>query len=153
MVIDRFENAHLYAGLGGRIAAALALLAREDFRAKAVGKHEVEGASLYYLVQSYTTKPIEQCSWEAHRKYLDVQYVVEGIERFGWAPVSTLKATKPYDPSGDAALFAGDGSHLTAGAGTFLLLWPGDAHMPGVAAGTPSAVLKVVMKVLLAGGA
>lgn len=149
MIVDTLANRHLYAGLGKRIAAALDLIAAEDFRAQAAGKHEVEGASLFYLVQAYTTKPVEQASWESHRKYLDVQYIVEGTERMGWAPVSSLRVTKPYDSAGDAALYKGDGAFLTAGPGTFFLLWPDDAHMPGIAAGSPAPVRKVVVKVLL----
>jgi biofilm protein TabA len=151
MIVDTLTNRRLYAGLGGRIAEALVLLAFEDFRAKAVGKHEVQGASLFYLVQDYTTKPLEQGAWESHRKYLDVQYVVDGTERMGWAPVSSLTVTKPYDPSGDAALYQGEGSFITAPAGTFFLLWPDDGHMPGIAAGAPSPVRKIVVKVLLEG--
>jgi len=159
MVVDTIANARIYAGLGGRIAKALTLLGKEDFRAQEVGKHEVEGASLFYLVQSYTTKREDEAAWESHRTYLDVQYVVEGTERFGWAPVSALKVTRPYDAATDAALYAGSGNFVTAGPGTFLLLWPDDAHMPGIAAGpgagpadaggAPSKVLKVVVKVLL----
>jgi biofilm protein TabA len=149
MVVDSLSNRRLYAGLGTRISAALELLAKEDFRSQAVGKHEVDGTSLFYLVQSYTTKPVEQASWESHRKYLDVQYIVEGTERMGWAPISSLAVTKPYDPAGDAALYQGEGVFVTAGPGTFFLLWPDDAHMPGIAAGSPATVRKVVGKVLL----
>ncbi len=149
MVVDRIHNAHLYRGLGARIAEALALIEREDFRSQEVGKHEVKGASLYYLVQRYTTKPLEQAAWESHRKYLDLQYVVEGTERMGWAPLSTLTATQAYDPDKDAARYAGQGELITGGPGTFYLLWPDDGHMPGVAAPSPSPVLKVVVKVLL----
>jgi biofilm protein TabA len=149
VIVDTLTNRRLYAGLGGRIADALVLLAFEDFRAKAVGKHEVDGASLFYLVQAYTTKPVEQASWESHRKYLDVQYIVEGTERMGWAPVASLRVTKPYDSGGDAALYTGEGAFLTAGPGTFFLLWPDDAHMPGISAGSPAPVRKVVVKVLL----
>jgi YhcH/YjgK/YiaL family protein len=151
MVVDTLTNRHLYAGLGKRIAAALTLLSQEDFRAQATGRHEVDGANLFYLVQAYTTKNVREASWESHRKYLDVQYVVEGTERMGWAPVPSLQVTKPYDADKDAALYQGDGVFLTAGPGTFFLLWPDDGHMPGIAAGNPAPVRKVVAKVLLEG--
>ncbi len=147
MIVDTLRNAHLYSGLGGRIAEALSLIGREDFTRQAAGKHEVQGASLYYMVQSYGTK--KPGPWEAHRRYLDVQYVVRGRERLGWAPLSTLRVSKPYDPGSDAELLEGEGTFVTADAGTFFLLWPGDAHMPGIQAGEPSDVLKVVVKVLL----
>ncbi len=149
MVADRLLNAHLYTGLGGGIAAALDLIRTQDFSALAVGKYEVKGPSLYYLVQSYTTRTVEQSAWEAHNNYLDVQYLVKGRERIGWAPRSSLKSIRAYDATTDAELLSGNGDFLTAESGTFLLLWPEDAHMPGIAAGAPSTVLKVVVKVLL----
>ncbi len=152
MVVDRIQNAHLYRSLGSGIAEALSLAAREDFRTATVGRHDVRGPKLYYLVQSYTTKPVEQAAWESHRRYLDLQLIVEGTERMGWAPVGSLTVSRPYDSGSDAALYTGRGELITAGPGTFFLLWPDDAHMPGVAAGAPSAVRKVVVKVLLEEG-
>jgi biofilm protein TabA len=149
MVIDSISNAGRYAALGGRIAAALELLGKGGFEKQEAGKHEVDGASLYYLVQTYTTKPLDRTAWESHRKYLDIQFVVEGVERIGWALVASLAVTRPYDPAADAARYAGDGDFLTVGPGTFVLLWPEDAHLPCVAAGTASAVRKIVVKILL----
>jgi biofilm protein TabA len=165
MVVDMIANAGAYAGLGERIHRALTLLGKEDFRGMELGRHEVDGASLFYIVQSYQSKPRGQGKWESHRKYLDVQYVVEGEERFGWSPLGRagladvpgraplgragLAVTQPYDPATDAALYAGDGDFITATPGMFLLLWPEDAHMPGIAVKDPVPVLKVVVKVLL----
>jgi biofilm protein TabA len=165
MIADMLANAGLYTGLGGGITRALALLAKERFQEMQPGKHEVDGASLFYILQSYQTKPRSQGKWESHRKYLDVQYIVEGVERFGWASLGradsadvpgraplgrpALTVTQPYDPAGDAALYEGDGDFITATPGTFILLWPGDAHMPGIAVKDPVPVLKVVVKVLL----
>jgi biofilm protein TabA len=165
MIVDTIANAGLYKGLGERIGRALALLGKEDFRGMKTGRHEVDGDSLFYIVQSYQSKPLSQGKWESHRKYLDVQYVVEGVERFGWAPLgradladvpgraplgrADLTVTQPYDASKDAALYAGDGDFITATPGTFLLLWPEDVHMPGIAVKDPAPVLKVVVKVLL----
>jgi len=35
----------------------------------------------------YQTKPREQGIWEAHRKYIDVQYMIQGSELMGWASI------------------------------------------------------------------
>jgi len=147
MVVDSLQNASLYAGLGERIARALSFIREQDFSRQEPGRRDLEGSSLYYMVQSYATKA--PGAWEAHRRYLDVQYVVRGRERIGWAPHSTLKVARPYDTGSDAELLEGEGTFVTAGAGTFFLLWPQDAHMPGIMEGSPSDVLKVVVKVLL----
>jgi YhcH/YjgK/YiaL family protein len=149
MIVDSVGNVGLYKGLGGRIARALALLGQTDFRAMEPGKQEVDGTKLFYMVQAYQTKPREKGAWESHRKYIDVQYVVDGIERMGWAPFSQLSVTKPYSADNDAALYSGDGDFIVARAGTFLVLWPDDAHMPGIAVADPVQVRKVVVKILI----
>lgn len=60
MIADTLRNAGLYGSLGDRISRALSLLAEHDFSSTELGKHEVDAASLFYLVQSYATKPREQ---------------------------------------------------------------------------------------------
>jgi YhcH/YjgK/YiaL family protein len=149
MIVDAITNARLYVGLGSRISRALALLAHEDFTAMTPGRHEVDGDALYYMVQDYTTKPREQGLWESHRKYIDVQFLAQGTECIGWAPVGSLEVTQPYDSSKDAALYRGQGDFVTARAGTFVVLWPEDGHMPGTVSGAPCPVRKVVVKILV----
>jgi YhcH/YjgK/YiaL family protein len=98
-------------------------------------------------VQQYQTKPLAEGKWESHRKYIDVQYVEEGVERIGWTPVAGLTVTEPYDEAKDIAFYQGDGDFVTVPAGSFVILFPDDAHMPGIAVDKPSPVKKVVVKV------
>ena len=143
MIIDRIENAGLYSGLGERIALALASLKTP----REPGRYELDGTNVFALVQQYQTKPMAEGKWEAHRKYTDVQFVVEGVERIGWAPVSKLTVTEPYDETKDIAFYKGNGDFVTVPAGYFVILYPEDAHMPGIAVDKPSPVKKVVVKV------
>ncbi|MFA5043466.1 MAG: YhcH/YjgK/YiaL family protein [Kiritimatiellia bacterium] len=147
MIVDLIKNAALYKGLDGGIRTALEYLAKTDFATMTPGRHDLEGNSVYALVQQYITKPMEQGLWEAHRRYIDVQYVAKGIESMGYAPIGNLKETRAYAPKNDYALFAGTGDFVTARAGTFAIFFPEDAHMPCIAGGTPAPVRKVVVKV------
>lgn len=143
MIIDRIENAALYGGLGQRIALALA-----SVRAKReTGRYDLDGDKVYALVQQYETKPQSAGKWEAHRKYIDVQYVAAGIERIGWANIHRLKLSEPYDDSRDVAFYKGEGDFVTVPAGWFVILFPEDAHMPCTALDKPAPVTKVVVKV------
>ena len=72
--------------------------------------------------------------------------MVSGVELIGWAPVASLRAD-PYDAGRDIAFLDGQGSFVRMPAGQAMLLWPEDAHMPGVAAGEPAPVRKVVVKI------
>lgn len=146
MIVDVIENARLYAGVGARIARALEWMALTDLGALAPGRVEIDGDRLFALVSDYTSKPQTEGRWEAHRRYLDLQIVAAGVERIGYGPVTSLVAGD-YIAEKDIVWLEGDGSFVTMTPGRFMLLWPGDAHMPGIAAGEPSPVRKVVVKI------
>lgn len=148
MVVDLLTNSSLYTGLGERIARALAWLHEQPLAELTPGRHEIDGPRLYALVSDYQTKPVADGRWEAHKKYLDLQCVVSGRELIGYTPLTTL-AGGQYIPEKDIVWLTGHGSYLTMEPGRFMLLWPGDGHMPGIAVDAPEPVRKVVVKILL----
>ena len=75
-----------------------------------------------------------QGTWEAHRKYIDVQFVAAGVEEMGYANVKTLTIKKSYDERDDYSLFDGAGSFVTIPTGSFTFFFPEDGHIPGAAA-------------------
>ncbi len=150
MILDRLENAAMYRPLSQQIEAALAYLAKTDFQSLSPGRYELDGDRLYAMVQRYATKPPAGGRWEAHRRYLDVQYVVEGTERIGWAPLEEKTAIEtPYDAEKDVIFYRTAGDLLQLTAGTFAIFAPHDIHSPGLHASPtePVDVLKVVVKV------
>ena len=147
MIADTLRNAALYQGVNPRIRMALDYLAKTDFTAVKPGRYAIDGDRVFALVQHYTTKPREQGLWEAHQRHIDVQYVAEGVETMGYAHIGGLSVTQPYSAEKDCVLFAGQGDFLTARAGTFVVFFPEDGHMPCLACGEPQPVCKVVVKV------
>ena len=83
MIVDRIENAELYTALSPRIAMALRALRDTDLATREVGRYELDGDRVFALIHRYETKPVEKGIWEAHRKYIDVQYVARGDEQKG----------------------------------------------------------------------
>ena len=148
MIVDQLANAHLYAGLSPRIARALEYLRQTDWQTTPVGKYEIDGSNLFALVQQYSTKPRAEGKWEAHRKYIDVQYVAEGTERIGHAHLNRLVPGQ-YDAGRDFLPLSGEGDYLTLASGDFMLLYPEDAHKPGLMVADPAVVKKVVVKIAL----
>jgi len=146
MIFDRLTNAPIYAPLGHRIGRALDYLAHTDLAAFEAGRHEIEGASVYAVVSEYVTKEPAGARWEAHRRYIDLQYLVRGTERIGHALVDQLRA-EPYDEQKDLLWLCGSGQFITLEPGFFMILWPHDAHMPGIAQDSPASVKKVVVKI------
>ena len=143
MIVDRIENAGIYQGLGQRIALALASVQTP----RDPGRHELDGDNVFVIAQRYQSKPLAEGKWEAHRNYIDVQFVAEGVERIGWAPLGRLNLSEPYQEAKDVAFYQGEGDFVTVPAGSFVILFPEDAHMPGIAVGTPAPVTKIVVKV------
>jgi YhcH/YjgK/YiaL family protein len=148
MIIDRLEKASLYQGVHKRLAAAFDYLQKTDLEKVEPGAHEIDGRKVYVMVQQYETKPMERGRWEAHRKYIDVQYVHRGGERFGYANVLDLKPGN-YEEAKDFLSLEGEGKgdFFLVRQGTFVILFPQDGHMPGMAVSTPQPVKKFVVKI------
>ncbi len=146
MIADRLSNAHLYAAIHPRFVSAFEYLQRTDLQSLPVGRIELDGKNLYVMVQEYQTKLPEQGRWEAHRRYIDVQYVLSGKEIIRYANLGRLTLGE-YDPERDFQALSGEGDNLSASSGDFVILFPQDAHMPGMAIDTPIPVKKIVVKV------
>ncbi len=147
MIIDLLVNAPQYEGLSPRIRQAFDFLQQTDLAALALGIHEIDGRALYASVQTFSTHPLAEGGWEAHRRYLDLHYVIEGAERIGYAPAGSL-SPGAYDAENDFMLLSGEaGALVPVSSGAFMLLWPNEAHMPGLAVDEPAMLRKVVVKI------
>jgi YhcH/YjgK/YiaL family protein len=146
MIFDTLDNHARYAGLGYNVPVALKFLLETDLASLSVGRMDIEGDNLYLLVQEYVTKPVEQGLWEAHRKYIDVQYMTSGKERMGVANLRTMQLGE-YIPEKDFQPMNGTGNHLDVFAGSFVVFFPDDAHMPGLQVRQPELIRKVVVKI------
>jgi len=149
MIVDKIENAHLYACYSDRMAKAFELLKDSQLAQKPDGRYEVDGDNLFYVVQSYASKPPEERKFEAHTKHADVQLMLSGREIMGYCPASTLSIKTPYDDIKDVAFYDSpkNYSRIEVCEGMFTLFYPEDGHMPGCQLGAPSNVHKVVVKV------
>ena len=149
MVIDKLSNAEQYYGLSDRIGKALKYLQNTDLKNIEIGKHEIEGKNIFVVVSEYETKNIEQGKWEAHRKYIDIQYVVSGKEKIGYACINEMKVIGEYSEEKDVLFLEGEGDFLLVNEGTFALFAPQDVHMPGIQVNSGQHVKKIVVKILV----
>jgi len=152
MIADRLKNWRLYAGVAELKPAFEFLAAHRERVDPTAGRIEVDGQRLFVLPQVYQPKPIEQGRFEAHRRYLDIQYVASGIERMGYAPADGLETDVAYDSGKDIVFYRNPAefSSLVVSAGSFAVFYPADAHMPGIRLGSyDEQVCKLMVKVLL----
>jgi biofilm protein TabA len=149
MILDTLANASRYESLNSRFAKAFDYLRTVD-GTQELGRHDLDGDDCFAIVQTYETKPLEKSLFEAHRKFIDVQFVHSGRETILWAPLTTMREeTMAYTDEKDAALWklTADSTPLHVSAGHFVILWPEDAHAPCVEWEKPEQVFKVVVKV------
>ena len=146
MIFDTLENIRNYEGLG-RVYTALKFLAETDFTKMELGRYELDGDDIFYMVQSYETDPDKTIA-EAHEKYIDIQCMLSGEEIIGVAPISTEKTLTQAKAENDVWFYECKTEPLTLFAGRFMVLYPNDLHCPGVAVnGDASQCHKVVVKV------
>jgi YhcH/YjgK/YiaL family protein len=150
MILDNLKNTSLYTPLGQRFTAAFNFLHGVDFASLAAGRTPIIGNEVFALRVDGPTNPESESLWEAHLRYADIHYQVSGGEAIGYAPVHTLQMTQPCEEGSDDRLFSGRGRFIPLEPGEFMILFPSDGHMPGVADGVHETSQKIVIKVLVA---
>jgi len=128
---------------------AFLFLKSHDLSALEINRYDIDGDKLYAPVSEYLTKNEEDARYEAHQKYIDLQYVVTGKELIGIAPMSLKKdVLEPYDGTKDIEfLTVTGGENRLAIPDRFFIFFPEDAHRPGLKDGENLPVRKIVVKI------
>jgi YhcH/YjgK/YiaL family protein len=148
MILDHLDNVRRYAALHPGFGPALEYLAAADWSAIALGRHEIDGERLFVLVARDQGRTRHGARLEAHRRYIDMQYVIEGVDTMGWRSLATCTAVQtPYDAERDIGFFADQPtSWFDVPTGALAIFFPDDAHAPLAGAGRPhKAVVKVAV--------
>ena len=150
MIIDNIRNSKLYASTYPGFAEAFAFLEKAVAEDLPVGRYEINGDQVFAMVQAYETKPSEAGAYEAHENYIDLQFVMSGVECIEFVDIEKAAVKTPYDPSKDAAFF--ENSPLSGKAvfeaGDFGIFFPHDTHKPARIFGEgPAPVKKIVAKI------
>ncbi len=148
MILDTLENSHLYNSISKRIAKGFDFLLHTDLEAIPSGKHDIEGDTIFALVQEYQTKPLIECKLESHKKYIDIQYVIRGEELMGVTTKNNQKVLEVNEEK-DYTFYEGTTSLVRVSKGIFTIFFPDDLHQPCVQVQSAAAVKKVVIKVLI----
>lgn len=149
MIADTKEYLECCRGISGSLDLALDYLQRADFTGMAAGKYEICGARVFVLIQEPDTRPRETARWEAHRNYIDIQYLIEGAETIGFQQTAAMQTEEPYNPEKDIAFYRDNqkGFFVPLVPDSFVICFPQDSHMPLVCSGTPRRIRKAVVKV------
>ncbi len=146
MILDALSSAGHYTSLHRSFASAFAFLRTLDPSTLEPGKEVIDGDHVFASVSLGPGKPEADALLEAHRSYIDVQYVVRGTERMGWRHRNECTHVSiPYDHAKDIEFLAdAPATWVTVHPGSFVIFFPSDAHAPMVSEDT---ILKVVVKI------
>ena len=114
------------------------------------GRYDIKGDELFINIMSYETNAYENCVYENHKNYIDIQMMMEGEEDIGFAAEEKLSLKTPYTP--DITVFDMAEPEETAriSRGIACIIFPPEPHAPGMAVnGRPQKVKKMVAKVRL----
>lgn len=150
MIIDKLENASRYFMLHPSLEQAFDFIESMEDDDFFTGKREIVGDHLYCSGISGETKGFDENIWEAHERYLDIHYVLEGKERVFFADPEEVKVKEAYNEEKDLTVYEGEGKEYHIPAGGFVIFFPSEIHKTMVSSGQPEPVKKLVIKLELA---
>ena len=147
MIYDKLDNIEIYKDISEDIYEGLVFL-RQASPDIANGVYQLNPC-VKAIVSEYNTKTENENGFEAHKRFLDIQCALKGVEKVCCLPIERLKETVPYSGENDAALFAADvqSQEMVIGEGYFAIFFPQDGHMPQLCVDGPMPVKKVVVKI------
>ncbi len=148
MITDTLDNVSLYKDINPFFTQSFEFI-RTLSAETPNGSYEI-ALGLIANVMEYETSEKFQYGWEAHKKFIDIQYCLRGRERIQWTPLSDeLIPSIPYDEENDRTFYDGEGQNtfIDTGEGIFALFFPNDAHAPQIFTEKPEFIKKVVVKV------
>jgi biofilm protein TabA len=146
VILDVGARCHDYRSLHPLFERGLRFLTDTNLGALAPGRHAVDGDRIYLSIDHTQGRGREAARLEAHRRFIDVQYTIEGDEEIGWMPLSGCgQPIDGYDPAKDVSFYAArPTTWLVVPRGSFAIFFPEDAHAPLAGRG---AVKKAILKI------
>lgn len=147
--VNKREFAVSYFRNKSRWEKAFKFLAGSDLKKLEIRRYDIDGDNLFATVSEYLTKNEETTDFEAHRKYIDIQYVISGKEIMNVAPlIKACEEVTPYDGTKDIEfLKVLTMQKYAATQQNFFIFFPSDAHRPGIKENVNALVRKIVIKV------
>ena len=152
MIKNSLKYTKIYYNLSKNLKTALEFLENNNLKNFQNGKYEIQGEDIYVNIQDYQTKPQNQGKWEAHRKYIDIQFIIEGSEKIGVGEIQNYTTTEDYNNEKDVEFLSTNlqAEFLTLNKNDFIILYPQDVHMPQICCDKTTYVKKAVLKVKFA---
>lgn len=149
MILDTLSNINRYAALHPLFPQATSFIRNTNLSALSVGIHSIIEKQLFVIVEEAQGRTRAEAKLECHRKYIDIQLVLEGTDEMGWKPLAACQQpVSDYSEERDIRFFhdAAD-SWISTPANAFCIFFPQDAHAPLVSSGK---IRKLIFKIAVA---
>lgn len=146
MILSNLKNSSRYENLHPAFKKAFDYIKSHDLLNADLGKIYLEEDNLFIANSNSTLKKKEEQVLEYHKKYIDIQIVLEGKETIGWKDLGECSDEKQaYLEEKDCGLYNDAATaYFDLKPNDFVIFYPEDAHAPVIGEGT---VRKLVVKV------
>ncbi|TAJ78130.1 MAG: DUF386 domain-containing protein [Gallionellaceae bacterium] len=146
MIFSALSQSSRYAALHPLFQCAFDYIRDTDLFALAPGRYHIVGDDLIAIIEQVPAKTKEMAKLEAHRRYIDIQLVLEGDETMGWKPLADcLNPVSGHSAEKDIRFFRdAPASWVSVPPDHFCIFFPEDAHAPLVGS---RQIRKVIFKV------
>ncbi|MBR5598091.1 MAG: YhcH/YjgK/YiaL family protein [Lachnospiraceae bacterium] len=147
MIYDKLSNMKLYKGMNPNLDTAIDYILSHDLNELPLGKTVVDGDNVFINVMDAKAFPVEERFYEVHKKYMDIQMDLEGVERIDTGDISSM-VMDDFDEDKDVAkATAADLAQCIIGPGNFIICMAGEPHKPNIAVNENHVLKKAVCKV------
>lgn len=114
------------------------------------GTHNLDSTNVYVIAVDYNSKDKSETRYEAHKKYVDIQYVAAGEQLMGKTDLESVEVDEPYDAEKDIAFYTYEGGdYFTATPDNFFLFFPDEVHRPSIKINESVPIKRIVVKILV----
>ena len=145
MIIDDIKNFETYLNLHKRFKDVFKFMRENKLSDLKKGCYEIDGKNLYVNIDEYQTKT--DSIPEAHREYIDIQIVLSGNEKIGYANYSNGTTEITYNAEKDIEFLKADCEYIKANNKKFFIFFPQDIHHPCITDEKPCSIKKAVFKI------
>lgn len=149
MILAHLSQADRYAPLHPLFAQAFAYIRNTDLNALPAGVHQIIDKQLFVIIEEAQGRTREAAKLECHRKYIDIQLVLQGNDEMGWKPLADChQPLDEYNADRDIRFFHdAPAAWISTPAQHFCIFFPEDAHAPLV---SEQPIRKAIFKVAVA---
>ncbi len=148
MIFSTLSQSDRYAALHPLFPRAFEYIRNTDLHQLAPGVYQIIEGQLFAIVEHVSGRTRDVAKLECHRRYIDIQLVLDGTDEMGWKSLADCyDPVDEYSAERDIRFFndAPD-TWISTPPGAFCIFFPEDAHAPLVAAST---VRKVIFKIAI----